>query len=327
MQFSSNILILVVVVCFGRAEVQLIQGINSTVNFEGDELIIKVDNPQVRDLPLILCFGSIPNTVYLSCPNGYAGISVNVHERTETFKLDRHGKLSGTIENYQIRKEVVFNPDGSVNVLVPQTPSGITVSLPNANLPVGTTTASTPGKKAATTNATLRIVFVVVLVILLLIVIGAVLLYCCWYKKRNQSNQVRRTRDKTREADESLPQTVVKSDVQPPPKRPASVPKTAPKRTSTSTTKASDEKQIVVIAPKPTPATSVRSPFDSASILSAPTTTIGARQKSNPSKKSRRRTFTTPTHGERSTEPSRISQDHGDSSVTNSHSEMSQYRK
>uniref|UniRef100_A0A7E4V8U7 Uncharacterized protein n=1 Tax=Panagrellus redivivus TaxID=6233 RepID=A0A7E4V8U7_PANRE len=330
MQFSSIILLLAAVLCSGRAEVQLNEGKNSTVIFEGNELIIKVDNPQSNIGRLELCFGSRPDVANEFCPQGFGYVVVNILERTETYKLNRHGKLAGMGGVYRIGGGVVFNPDGSISVLVIEVPNGMTVSLPNAHLPVTTTTTSTPEKKAANSNATLIMIFGVVLLILILVIISAFLLYCCWYKKRNhRPAQLHQTHDKTREADKLPPPTAAKSTVHSLPKRLASAPGTAPNRTSTSTTKASDEKPRVVVAPKPSSTTPVVSPFDPVSLPSAQMSTPGGttRLNSNASKKSRRRALTTSRHVERSVECSSIFQDYGNDSASNSPAELSHHGK
>uniref|UniRef100_A0A7E4ZXB6 Uncharacterized protein n=1 Tax=Panagrellus redivivus TaxID=6233 RepID=A0A7E4ZXB6_PANRE len=300
MKFSSKILIVVAIVCFGRGEVKLKLNKNEIVAFEGDELIIKVDNPQSNKGRLELCFGSRPDATEKYCPRGYGGASVTITEITETYKLNRQGKFLKMRVNMGIDEEVVFNPDGSINVLVVAMPNEMTVSLPNAAISIVTTTASVLRKKETSSNAALRIVFLCVPLILLLLIIGAVLLYCCWYKKRgHRPNQMLQTPNGIRQADESLPQTVV--EIYPVPKRPAS----KPKRTSNSTTKASDEKPQAAVA-------------------SAPMSTPGetTKRKVNASKKSRRQKPTTPMNVEKSAEPSSMSQEHGNDSGTYSQVEL-----
>uniref|UniRef100_A0A7E4VMP4 LAM_G_DOMAIN domain-containing protein n=1 Tax=Panagrellus redivivus TaxID=6233 RepID=A0A7E4VMP4_PANRE len=279
---------------------------------------------------LELCFGSRPDVANEYCPQGFGDVVVNILERTETYKLNRHGKLVGMGGVYRIGGDVVFNPDGSINVLVVEVPNGMTVSLPNAHVPVTTTTASMPEKKATDSNATLKIIFCGVLLILILVIISAFLLYCCWYKKRNQQPaQVHQTHDKTREADKSPPQTAAKSIVHSLPKRLTSAPGTAPNRTSTSTTRASDEKPRVVVAPKPSSTTPVVSPFNPVSLTSTQMSTPGVTTmpNSNASKKPRRRALPASGHVERSVECSSIFQDYCNNSASNSHAELSHHGK
>uniref|UniRef100_A0A7E4VME6 Secreted protein n=1 Tax=Panagrellus redivivus TaxID=6233 RepID=A0A7E4VME6_PANRE len=256
MQFTPTIVSLAAVVYFAHAEVKLKLYQNQTVAFEGNELIIKVDNPEIRDGPLILCFGSRPDAEYDFCPKGYGGISVNIDESTETYKLTHQGKFAG-MDGNPVSQGVVFGKDGTLNVLVVSMPSGVTVSLPNAKIPIATTTAAAPVKKEPTSNATLTIVVGAIFIILLILIISVVLLYFCWYKKRSDQPDV------------------AKTPVFSAPKRSASVPKTAPKITSTSTTRASVEKPQAPVASKPSSTIPVISPFDSVSLSSAPVSAPG----------------------------------------------------
>uniref|UniRef100_A0A7E4VN71 Uncharacterized protein n=1 Tax=Panagrellus redivivus TaxID=6233 RepID=A0A7E4VN71_PANRE len=316
MQFF-NTLILVVVVCSGRAEVQLKQGKNSTVTFKGDELIIKIDNPQSKIEQLELCFGSRPDTIDKFCPQGFGYVLVNIHERTETLKLNRDGKLAGMAGNYLVGKNAVFNSDGSINVLVNKVPSGVTVSLPNANLPVITTTAASQVKKEATDKAVIGIVCGGILLLIILIIVGGVLFYCLWYKKRSHKPvPVTVPDDEVHRIDEIheplLPEIVVEPRAPPPPKRPvapSATTTTTTRRTSTSATP-SDEKPQVVAAPKPAPVPSIPvvivMPSDAVSLTSASTQMespcVTPKRKSRKSKskaskkskKSRRRASRTP---------------------------------
>uniref|UniRef100_A0A7E4V727 Uncharacterized protein n=1 Tax=Panagrellus redivivus TaxID=6233 RepID=A0A7E4V727_PANRE len=274
--------------------------------------MFKVDNPQVQDEPIVFCFGSRPDAEYDFCPKGYGGLIVTIREKTEAFKLNRQGEFLKKGVDMGISKGVVFNSDGTVNILVIKVPSGVTVSLPNAKIPIAPTTAAAPDKKEPTSSATLTIVVGAIVIILLILIISVVLLYFCWYKKRSHQPDV------------------VKTPVFPAPKRSASVPKTAPKKTSTSMTIASVEKPQPPVASKPSSTIPMVSPFDSVSLSSAPVSTPGptVRQKSSKSKKSRRQalTISKATHVVKSAETSSISQECGNTSVTHSQAELPQYR-
>uniref|UniRef100_A0A7E4W4J3 Galectin n=1 Tax=Panagrellus redivivus TaxID=6233 RepID=A0A7E4W4J3_PANRE len=151
MPLQCNFLVFAAVVCFAHGEVKQKLCKNATVSFEGDELIIKVDNPQ--DEAFVQCFGSTPDVTYHSRLQGYGRIVVNSFGRTVTFKLNRHAKLTGRAGPLQISKNhVVFESDGTINVLVVAMPNEVTVSLPNAKHPAARRTASTPVKRLPTTK-------------------------------------------------------------------------------------------------------------------------------------------------------------------------------
>uniref|UniRef100_A0A7E4VM82 Uncharacterized protein n=1 Tax=Panagrellus redivivus TaxID=6233 RepID=A0A7E4VM82_PANRE len=280
---SFNVLVFAVLVCFGRAEVELKQGSNQTVAFEGNELIIQVDNPQMQDGALKLCFGSTPDVNFELCPQGYGGIMISRLERT------------------------VFNADGTVNLLVAAMPSGASVKLLNAEILVATTTALGPKQKQTNGKAMIKIVGVIVTLILLVVIIGGVLLYFCWYKKRNHRTVIVPT-EHERYVDNVNPKEsfIAKASVPHPRIRPVSATTTTPKLTSTSTTKVSKEKQQVTVAANPALI---------APVASTPSTVMRQKStKTKASKKSRRHLSTTSKtmQSDKATEPSSLSPGYGD---------------
>uniref|UniRef100_A0A7E4UY04 Uncharacterized protein n=1 Tax=Panagrellus redivivus TaxID=6233 RepID=A0A7E4UY04_PANRE len=308
MQPTFEFLVFAAVICFGQAEVKLKQGKNATVAFEGDELSIRVENPKVDNEPLILCFGSSSDFKFKFCPQGYAGIVMNVNEREATYKLNRHGKLLKLRVDISIGGTVVFEVDGTVNVLVESMPSRMKVSLPDAFIPVKTTTALITVTRESTTNkAMIGIICGGVSLFLLFIIVGCILLYFLWYKKRTHQlvavtmpeEERQRARHEVPELQEPLqPRILVEI---PPPLKPSATTTTTTRRTSTSTTPASDEKPQAVVPPKATLRTSVVQPSEVVSVTSPSTqmeesvvTPMRKSCKSKASKKSRRRRSKTP---------------------------------
>uniref|UniRef100_A0A7E4W380 Mid2 domain-containing protein n=1 Tax=Panagrellus redivivus TaxID=6233 RepID=A0A7E4W380_PANRE len=321
MQLCSNVLVFAALVCFGRAEIVLKQGKNQTVAFEGNELIIQLENPQMQRGSFKMCFGSTPDVAYEICPQGFGGVWINTLDKTKTYKLNRQGQLLRNGVDLTISDKVIFNVDGTINVLVVGMPNGGSVKLPNAEVPVATTTALASEKKQTNGKAMIKIVGVIGILILLVVIIGAVLLYLCWYRKRNHRPMrvptVYQARDENAEPNESLvAKASVTSQI-----RPVSTTTTTPKLTSTSTTRASEDKPQLVVSSKPAPIACVASPAGCVSLVpaSTQTSTPGTvlRQKSTKtkvSKKSRRHLSTTSKtmQSDKATEPSSLSPEYND---------------
>uniref|UniRef100_A0A7E5A0K1 Secreted protein n=1 Tax=Panagrellus redivivus TaxID=6233 RepID=A0A7E5A0K1_PANRE len=290
MQLVFIAFIIGAVVCFGHAEVKLKLYVNVTVAFEGDELLIQIDNPDRIGDNILLCFGSTPNSdeCYF-CPLGYAGALIMYDEVRQVWKLSRStGKITRSQYYAQIMGDIVFEHDGTIKVLVVRMPYGGSVSLPNAEIPVATTTLASR-KEVTNSNATVSIIIAVVILILIVFIISAALVYYCWYKKRGTSvpvPNVHQTPDEVLETEESLRPMATETRVPSPLKRPVSVPSA-----TTPTRKVSDEKQQVANVAKPVPIVPVASP-SCVSIITANTqpSTLDAisRQKSGIPKASRK---------------------------------------
>uniref|UniRef100_A0A7E4W5V1 Mid2 domain-containing protein n=1 Tax=Panagrellus redivivus TaxID=6233 RepID=A0A7E4W5V1_PANRE len=329
MQMSSNILVFTSLICFGHAEVVLKQGKIQTVAFEGNELIIQLENPQRQNGAFKMCFGSTPNVRYELCPPGYGGAWINLLEGTRTYKLNRQGKLG---RDLTIGGGIVFNADGTINVLVVGMPYGAIVKLLNAEIPVATTT-SAPTEKDTSNKATTGIIVTVIILILSIFIIGGTVLYFCWYRKRSNrqtqttGSQVYLTVDEVRKPDKTLPKMAVKPYVQPPLKRQALMPST-----TTSTTRASEDKPQLVTSTKPEPNASVALNTNCVSLIHASaqmsTPDAVSMQKSGKakaSKKSRRHvsTISKTMRSDKPVEPSSLFPGYVDDPVSKSQAESS----
>uniref|UniRef100_A0A7E4UXL0 CUB domain-containing protein n=1 Tax=Panagrellus redivivus TaxID=6233 RepID=A0A7E4UXL0_PANRE len=318
-----NAFIISAVICFGHAEVKLMLNKNVTVAFGGNELIIQIDKREEMGSFVIVCFSLTPD--FGDCnqyPQGYTSAAIGAFEDRHVWKLDRRlGKITSSGFHASICGDIVFERDGTINVLVVEMLYGISVSLLNAEIPIATTT-SVRRKEDTNNKATISIIIAVVILILLVVIASAALLYYCWYKKKSSTSvpvsTVHQTSDGFCEPEEPLRPIATKASALPPVKRPALVPST-----TTSTTRVSEEKPRLDIAAKPAPATSV---LPAGCVLPTPaqlpTPGATARQKlekSKVSKKSRRHDSITSktTQSNKPMEPSSPSLEHGDDSVQN----------
>uniref|UniRef100_A0A7E4V2S2 Flocculation protein FLO11-like n=1 Tax=Panagrellus redivivus TaxID=6233 RepID=A0A7E4V2S2_PANRE len=153
----------------------------------------------------------------------------------------------------------------------------MTVNLPNAEIPVITTTTLVPTTATSNKAITRTVICVIVILILALVykvaqfsligknfrivVISAVVLYCCWYnRRRHQAIPATAPEEDAHQTYEEVPlrdNAVIKSPA-PRPKPTHSTPlptatAATTKPPSTSTTKASNEKAQVDVVQKPAP--------------------------------------------------------------------------
>uniref|UniRef100_A0A7E4VD00 Mid2 domain-containing protein n=1 Tax=Panagrellus redivivus TaxID=6233 RepID=A0A7E4VD00_PANRE len=281
MQPIAKFLMFAAVICFGQAEVKLTQGMNTTVAFEGEELSIRVDNPQKTIGELFLCLKSTSDTKLGNCPEGYAVAHLYPSQAVHTFQLNRQGLVFEMGTKQSIGGKIVFDSNGQLNLILGTITNAMTVTLLNAVIPVittTTTTTETAQKKEFDKMAMIGIICGVGGLLLFLIV-GCMLLYFCWYKKRTHQpiattvadKERRRAHDDTREIKEPLiPMLVVETPALPLAKRPlkpSATTTTTTRKTTTSTTPASEDK-LQVIASKPTPRTPIVQASDLVSLTS-----------------------------------------------------------
>uniref|UniRef100_A0A7E4W323 Uncharacterized protein n=1 Tax=Panagrellus redivivus TaxID=6233 RepID=A0A7E4W323_PANRE len=320
MQPIVEFLVFAAVICFGRAEIKLTQGMNTTVAFDGEELSIRLDNPQKQDGALKLCFKSTANAKSDFCPEGYVQVYVYAVETVYDFRINRQGQFFTKVGPQMLSGNVVFEDDGLFNIVVVAIPKTMTVTLVNAFIPVVTTTTATETtqKKESDKTAMIGIICGVSGLLLLLFIVGCVLLYFCWYKKRThqpvptavaEAGKLNQTRDDTREIEEpQMPRIVVEIPATHRVKRPlkpSATTTTTTRKTSPSTTPASEEKPQAVVAPEQAPRTPAAQPSDVVSLISDATQmdesvvtpekkTQKSKKASKKSKKSRRRRSKTP---------------------------------
>uniref|UniRef100_A0A7E4UQT8 Galectin n=1 Tax=Panagrellus redivivus TaxID=6233 RepID=A0A7E4UQT8_PANRE len=147
---------------FGYSHLKM--GTSVTVTFEGDELEIRLDNPHRQKGEFELCFRSTSDAVSKFCPEGYTSYLAIVREREIVYKLNRYGKLEW-LENWA-KLKIVFEADGSLNVMLANLPSTMLVYLPNAELPVVTLTMTTTAPtKVKDNKAVISIIGIVVLLL------------------------------------------------------------------------------------------------------------------------------------------------------------------
>uniref|UniRef100_A0A7E4ZT70 CUB domain-containing protein n=1 Tax=Panagrellus redivivus TaxID=6233 RepID=A0A7E4ZT70_PANRE len=234
-------------------------GIAVTVTFEGDELEIRLDNPEEQEDFFDLCFSSTVHEVSELCPVGYERFHTLVYKGEIIFKLNRQGKIMW-FRNW-LKLRVLFEPDGSLKIMLPFVSSTMKVSLPNAEIPVITTTTLAPTTATSNEAMTRTIICVIVILILAIVAISAVVIYCCWYyRRRHQANPATAPEEHAHQTYEEVPlrnNAVIKSPA-PHPKSTHSTPlpsatATTTKPPSTSTTKTSNEKPQIAVVQKPAP--------------------------------------------------------------------------
>uniref|UniRef100_A0A7E4VV54 Uncharacterized protein n=1 Tax=Panagrellus redivivus TaxID=6233 RepID=A0A7E4VV54_PANRE len=147
---------------------------------------------------VIICFSSTSDFGGCNqCPQGYTPAAIGAFEDRHVWKLDRRlGKITSSGFHASICGDIVFEHDGTINVLVVEMLYGISVSLLNAEILIATTT-SAQRKEDTNNKATISIIIAVVILILLMIIASAALLYYCWCKKRSPTSVTVSTVHKT----------------------------------------------------------------------------------------------------------------------------------
>uniref|UniRef100_A0A7E5A019 Uncharacterized protein n=1 Tax=Panagrellus redivivus TaxID=6233 RepID=A0A7E5A019_PANRE len=321
MHLFINVLMVAIVICVGRAEVLLKQGMNTTVAFEGEELSIRLDNPQKQKGELKLCFKSTSDAYPGGCPQGYAAAHAFVTGETiHTFQLNRQGRFLQT--GFIISGKVVFESNDQLNLMLVSIPNTMTVTLTN---------------EQTNSKAMVGIIGAAVVFILLFFIISAIVLYFCWYRKRSNrlttatDSEVHQPLEEVHKPEKTQPQIAAKPYLPPPPKRQSLMPST-----TTSTTRASEDKPQLVTSTKPAQNASVASPAGCVSLIPASTqmSTPDAvsRQKSKKSKASRKSrrhlsTISKTMQTDKATEPSIMNPKHGKDPDSSSFAESPRFSK
>uniref|UniRef100_A0A7E4W2C1 Mid2 domain-containing protein n=1 Tax=Panagrellus redivivus TaxID=6233 RepID=A0A7E4W2C1_PANRE len=333
MQPIFKFLAFVAVICVGRAEVKLTQGMNTTVTFDGEELDIRLDNPQRQKGELKLCFKSTSDAYPGGCPEGYAAVHPFITKTVHTFQLSRQGLFLEMGAKQSMSAKVVFESNGQLNLMLVAISNSMTVTLTNADIPVVTTTTLASVKKQTNSKAMVGIIGVAVVFILLFFIISAIVLYFCWYRKRSNrltqttGSEVHQPLEKVRKPAKPLPQVAARSYVPPPPKRQPLMPST-----TTSTTRASEDKPQLVVATKTAPNASVALDTSCVSLVPAVTPDAVSRQKSRKSKASRKSkrhvsTISKTMQTEKATEPLNMNPKHGKDPASSSFAESPRFEK
>uniref|UniRef100_A0A7E4VT92 Mid2 domain-containing protein n=1 Tax=Panagrellus redivivus TaxID=6233 RepID=A0A7E4VT92_PANRE len=170
-------------------------------------------------------------------------------EREVTYALNRQGQLSDALGWNPEIGNVVFESDGSINILVADISSMMTVILLNADIPVVTTTTLAPNKENRKW-ATIGIVGVGILLIVI-VIIGIIAWYYCFCKRQKCETNQTEGLNRTYEVDTRPPQKVIvktpMASQQKHPKLPTST--TLTKGSSSATTKVSGENPQTSVAP------------------------------------------------------------------------------
>uniref|UniRef100_A0A7E4V9H2 Secreted protein n=1 Tax=Panagrellus redivivus TaxID=6233 RepID=A0A7E4V9H2_PANRE len=133
MHFVNIAFFLLAAIGQSAANVELRKGVNQTVVFEGQEVEIQVKRESGSAGPLVICFGSTPETSYSFCPKGYAMFSSTIAGGQHILRVDRQGHLTEDSDYRTVAGSIQFNYDGAVNILVKELPDDeTTVILPNA---------------------------------------------------------------------------------------------------------------------------------------------------------------------------------------------------
>uniref|UniRef100_A0A7E4V8E9 Uncharacterized protein n=1 Tax=Panagrellus redivivus TaxID=6233 RepID=A0A7E4V8E9_PANRE len=125
-------------VCLAVSDVQgkvdLKKGHVERVSFEGDELVIVVDNSGGHGGSFQLCFASVPDASYELCPSGFTLATAPIRANMKTqITVNRQSQFSGAV--LQTWEEIKFNEDKTLNITVAELPDARTiVTLENAEI-------------------------------------------------------------------------------------------------------------------------------------------------------------------------------------------------
>uniref|UniRef100_A0A7E4V4Q1 Uncharacterized protein n=1 Tax=Panagrellus redivivus TaxID=6233 RepID=A0A7E4V4Q1_PANRE len=271
------LLILAVTVCNASKKIKLVQRVEKTVTFKDDALQIRVHKASYNmEKRLSICFQSTSGSTQKHCPAGFAMVSLFLLETTGnmTFTLKRDGTVSEG-DNIDIMGSVIFGEDGSIKVLVPEIPDGITVYLDNVEKVIEISKKS-DGHNMAIIGAVVGVIALLVLIL----ASGTAVWYFFLRKKPAQpvlDNEVAPT------IDDGERRPLLKSNVAPP--TPALPPPPAETKPSTTTpTKPSPAPKRSQSAP-PAAAPSATKPQPTPAIEAPVTPTTPATPKPIPAKK------------------------------------------
>uniref|UniRef100_A0A7E4V8J4 Uncharacterized protein n=1 Tax=Panagrellus redivivus TaxID=6233 RepID=A0A7E4V8J4_PANRE len=187
MEYFSAVLQLVFLsVCKVQGKVDLKKGRIERVSFDGDALVIVVDNSGGNYGDLVICFASLPEEVYRTCPSGFTGTSISLKSyTTREVTLNRQGELLEK-EAYGIGP-VAFNENKTLNITVAELPNALAiVTLQNAEIfePEKPEKPKSFIKKKS--NASVKIVAVVVVLILVGVITGILVWFCVIRKSKSE---------------------------------------------------------------------------------------------------------------------------------------------
>uniref|UniRef100_A0A7E4V7D2 Cadherin domain-containing protein n=1 Tax=Panagrellus redivivus TaxID=6233 RepID=A0A7E4V7D2_PANRE len=158
------------------------------VSFDGDELIIIVDNSVGRGGWLQLCFASAPDTSYRLCPTGFihATLPIRANEKLR-LTVNRGGQLPESI--LRTLQDIKFNEDNTLNITMVQLPDTRTiVVLENAEIFVPEVPKEDKVVTKEKSSASVKVVTVVVVFLLVGVIIGILVCFCVI--RRPESKQI-----------------------------------------------------------------------------------------------------------------------------------------
>uniref|UniRef100_A0A7E4ZS42 DOMON domain-containing protein n=1 Tax=Panagrellus redivivus TaxID=6233 RepID=A0A7E4ZS42_PANRE len=119
MFFGTLLVCLLAVLGQVSTELVLEKDIAETVTFDGNELVIEVDNSAGIIGDFTLCVKSTDQVSYVNCPTGYDGIGFwfgRVSD-VQSFKMDRQGNVMLGTARITMLKTIAFNADEAFEVI------------------------------------------------------------------------------------------------------------------------------------------------------------------------------------------------------------------
>uniref|UniRef100_A0A7E4VU21 Uncharacterized protein n=1 Tax=Panagrellus redivivus TaxID=6233 RepID=A0A7E4VU21_PANRE len=162
-----------------NAELTVKKGFSGAVSFD-EELRFRIDNPQLEEGEFTICLKSSADATSERCPQGYAAMSkvVTGIQASKTYKLLRDGTVN--LGEVSIdKKDLHFNSDKSIDILIAQLPKSMSVIIVNGE--------KVEESKTKTTEVVIGIVAGCVGLLLILLLVGF-LTY--WFVIRKRWNKV-----------------------------------------------------------------------------------------------------------------------------------------
>uniref|UniRef100_A0A7E4V8F7 Transmembrane protein n=1 Tax=Panagrellus redivivus TaxID=6233 RepID=A0A7E4V8F7_PANRE len=118
-------------ILYTNAEISLSIGSPKKVEYDGDHMIIRVNNPEKLNGSVIICLGGTAESSSAHCATGFAELQITlIGQVSIDATVDRDGKSSGMSNIYG---EIHYKWDGALEVsLQYKSHDSITVTLANA---------------------------------------------------------------------------------------------------------------------------------------------------------------------------------------------------
>uniref|UniRef100_A0A7E4VGX5 CUB domain-containing protein n=1 Tax=Panagrellus redivivus TaxID=6233 RepID=A0A7E4VGX5_PANRE len=175
-------------ICDIQGKVVLNKGQIARVSFDGDELLIVVDNSAGNNGYLQICFASSPEDYYRLCPSGFTGTIIAIKRYTKReFTLNREGQFLKGGFNWEMLGTAKFNEDRTINITATEVPDPRTLLiLQNAEIFVPEKPEKLKNVTKKNSDASVRIAAFVVVLILVSVIIGILVWFCVIRKPESE---------------------------------------------------------------------------------------------------------------------------------------------